>query len=70
MSNKNPPQCPFFLFAGRRSVGCEGVTDDCFIRLVFKTEDKKKEHQRIFCNARYKNCEIFAMLEKKYEEDE
>ncbi len=70
MPNKNPPQCPFFQFAGRKSVGCEGITDDCFVRLVFNSESKKKEQQKIFCNARYKNCEIYRMLMNKYEEDD
>lgn len=70
MSNKNPPQCPFFLFAGRKSVGCEGITEDCFVRLVFKSEEKTKEHKEIFCEERYKNCEIYRMLmREKYEED-
>ena len=69
MSNKELPQCPFFLFSGRKSVGCEGITDDCFIRMVFKSEDKKKEHQKIFCEERYKNCEIYRMLMEKYEDE-
>lgn len=72
MPKKNiPPQCPFFLFGGRKSVGCEGITDDCFIRLVFKSEEKKTTHENIFCNKMYKNCEIYRMLmREKYEEDD
>lgn len=72
MPNKNtPPKCPFFLFGGRKSVGCEGITEDCFIKLVFKSEDKKKVHEKIFCTERYKNCEIYRMLmREKYEEEE
>ncbi len=70
MPKKNiPPQCPFYLFGGRKTVGCEGVTDDFFIRLVFKAEEKKEAHERIFCDERYKNCEIYRMLMEKYEED-
>ena len=71
MSNKNiPPQCPFYLFGGRKSIGCEGITEDCFIRLVFKSEEKKKAQENIFCNRRYKNCEIYRMLMEKYEEED
>lgn len=71
MPNKRPViQCPFFLFSGRKSIGCEGITDDCFIRLVFESEKPKKLHNKVFCESQYKNCEIYRMLMEKYEEDE
>lgn len=72
MPKKNiPPQCPFYLFGGRKSIGCEGITDDCFTRLVFKTEEKKEAHERTFCDEKFKYCEIYRMLiREKYEEDD
>ena len=72
MPNKRPLiECPFFLFEGRKAIGCEGITDDCFIRLVFNTEESKKMQQKTFCSKKYKNCEIYRMLMKeKYEEDD
>lgn len=69
MSNKPIIQCPFFLFMARKSIGCEGITDDCFNRTVFKSEELKKAHQKIFCEGKYKNCEIYRMLEAKYEDE-
>ena len=51
-------------------MGCEGITEDCFTRIVFKSEEKKKEHEKIFCNACYKNCEIYRMLMKKYDDED
>lgn len=53
----------------RKSIGCEGITDDCFNRIVFKSEELRKSHQQIFCEKKYKNCEIYRMLEAKYEEE-
>ena len=53
----------------RKSIGCEGITDDCFNRTVFKSEELKKAHQKIFCEGKYKNCEIYRMLEAKYEDE-
>lgn len=61
-------KCPFFLSSGKRKVSCEGITDDCTISLNFFTRDKKRLHCGIFCNEHYKNCEIYRMLEEKYED--
>lgn len=61
-------QCPFFVSSGKKSVTCEGITDDCTTCTVFVSEGKRNEHRRIFCDARYEYCEIYRMLEKKYEE--
>lgn len=61
-------KCPFFLSSGKRKVSCEGITDDCTISLNFITRDKKRLHCEIFCNEHFKNCEIYRMLEEKYED--
>ena len=60
--------CPFFLTSGKKNVLCEGLTDDCTINLLFVSEEKRDLHRKVFCDARYKNCELFKMLEKKYED--
>ena len=61
-------QCPFFISSGKKNVLCEGITDDCTINLKFISEEKRDLHREIFCDARYQNCEIFRILEEKYEE--
>ena len=61
-------RCPFFLTSGKKNVLCEGLTDDCTINLLFVSEEKRDLHRKIFCDARYKNCELFKLLEKKYED--
>jgi hypothetical protein len=61
-------KCPFFLSSGKRKVSCEGITDDCTISLNFITRSKKLLHCEIFCNEHFKNCEIYRMLEEKYED--
>lgn len=60
--------CPFYLSNGKRSISCEGITDECKITLLFKSQEERDKHRSIFCDAKYQNCEICAMLEKKYEE--
>ena len=61
-------KCPFFLSSGKRKITCEGITDDCTTNLTFVTQQKRNLHRKIFCDARFQNCEIHRMLEKKYDE--
>lgn len=61
-------QCPFFISSGKKNVLCEGITSDCTINIKFTSDEKRDLHRRIFCDAKYKNCEIFRILEKKYED--
>ena len=61
-------QCPFFKRIAEQSITCEGITDVCVLRLIFTSKKEKRNHRRIFCCDKYKNCEIYTMLEAKYEE--
>ena len=61
-------KCPFFKASGTRKVSCEGITDDCIINLMFISEPKRNLHRKLFCDAKYQNCEIHKMLMEKYEE--
>lgn len=61
-------KCPFFLSSGRKNVLCEGITSECTINLLFESEETRNLHREIFCDARYKNCEIYNLLKAKYEE--
>lgn len=60
--------CPYYQWAKDRSVICEGLTHDCTLELNFKTKDSKKTHMECFCNDKYQCCELFKILEKKYED--
>lgn len=61
-------KCPFYQSSDKLKISCEGITDDCTINLIFFEKAKRNLHREIFCDARYQNCEIFRMLEEKYEE--
>ena len=60
--------CPYFQSSGRKEICCEGITDGSFTNIKFRSGDKRDMHRRIFCDAKYKNCEVYRMLEQKYEE--
>lgn len=61
-------KCPFFRRQTVVSISCEGLTDEMGIKLCFQNAKAKDIHAVTFCNAKYKYCEIYEMLEKKYEE--
>ena len=61
-------KCPFYKSMAQKSITCEGITDDCITKLLFISPEKRDMHREIFCDNKYKNCEIYSILEKKYEE--
>jgi hypothetical protein len=61
-------QCPFFKELAKKGVSCEGLTDDSIIKLWFSSPKSLDLHTEIFCCNRYQNCEIYRMLEAKYED--
>lgn len=61
-------KCPFFREQTKRSISCEGIIDESILKLWFEDKKTKDRHSEIFCCNRYCNCEIYSMLEKKYEE--
>ena len=61
-------KCPFFIESGKKNVLCEGVTDDCSLNMVFVSTEARDQHRRIFCDARYQNCEVYRMIAEKYQE--
>lgn len=61
-------KCPFYLSSGKRKISCEGITDGCTISLTFVSQQKRDLHRRVFCDARFRYCEIYNMLEEKYED--
>lgn len=60
--------CPFYQSMAQKSISCEGITDECITKLLFRTAESRDLHREIFCEHKYENCEIYRMLEKKYEE--
>lgn len=61
-------KCPFFKEQNPKNISCEGLVDDSIIKLCFVSPKAKDTQTRIFCEKSYKNCEIYRILEKKYEE--
>ena len=61
-------QCPYFRYSLKKQIVCEGIIDGCTTKLEFDKMEKRNQQRRIFCDSKYKYCEIYRMLEEKYEE--
>ena len=61
-------KCPFYKGSNEKKISCEGITDDCIIILSFNSKAKRDIQKEIFCNQKYKNCEVCRMLLEKYED--
>ena len=59
--------CPFYKASDSKRISCEGFTDGSVLIQSFQSKEKKNRQKTIFCDAKYKNCEIYRMLEEKYE---
>ena len=67
--NEGNVVCPFFNASTKLTISCEGITEDCVTKIMFTSPDKLDFHRKLFCDYMYKNCEIYRMLVKKYEEE-
>lgn len=67
-NNDELVKCPFYISMDSTSITCEGITDDCVCKLIFKGKESKNQQRKIFCSEHYENCEIYQMLWRKYED--
>lgn len=56
--------CPYFKSSDKMKISCEGVADCCTTNLEFATKEKRNLHRNLFCDDKYKNCEVYRMLEE------
>ena len=61
--------CPFYQSMALKSITCEGITDECVTKLLFVTAETRDAHRAIFCESNFKCCEVYRMLEDKYDEE-
>lgn len=62
-------KCPYFIYSLKKMIVCEGIMDGCTTKLEFKSQDKRNQHRRLFCDSKYCYCEINRMLEEIYDEE-
>ncbi len=64
-------ECPFYRSDdGKGKIICEGLTDDSSLILSFRKRISYERHMDNFCCRRYKYCELYGAINRKYEEEE
>lgn len=59
--------CPFYKKHDGVVITCEGITDDSTLKLCFRNKIGERIQQKTFCEKAYKNCEIYRMINSKYD---
>lgn len=64
--------CPFYKWADKHRIGCEGVSDGNVTTLLFGDPNKRNEYKIKYCRSieRYKSCRVCQMLMEKYADEE
>ena len=60
--------CPYYHRSESNFIRCEGVNDDCTIKLTFEDSKKTKAYKKEFCKSmsNYNRCNLCRMLNEKY----
>lgn len=62
-------QCPFYRSDdGKQRIVCEGIAADSSLSWSFVYKRDYKIQLEEFCCKKYRNCEIYNVLNQKYEE--
>ena len=65
-----PVWCPFYREDSGKSIFCEGITDESYLRLTFASVRAKRQQMDIFCRSRScERCELYGAIDAKYEDD-
>ena len=65
-----PVLCPFYRTDSGRSIYCEGITDESFLRLTFGSGRAKRQQMEIFCRIKNReNTEIYTAINARYADD-
>lgn len=60
-------RCPYYRSVGRQSIHCEGVTENCGLRLGFATFAQRSQHRQKFCRRDWAGCPVAGMLNRLYD---
>lgn len=61
--------CPFYKYSDsrRHKIACEGIVDGSSIIMFYQDKRDFQIQMNAFCCEHYKNCEIYGILDAKYE---
>lgn len=64
-------RCPFYQSDdGKKSITCEGLIDDSYLVLLYRSKEDYRQQIELFCCEHYQRCEVYRMLMEKYQEED
>jgi hypothetical protein len=60
--------CPFYKASDARRISCEGFVDGSTLIQSYPSKEKRDLQKHTFCDCKYKSCEVYKMLIRKYED--
>ena len=62
-------RCPFYKWDdGKKRITCEGIVDNSSIALIYHSKADYECQFVTFCCKHYEKCEVYRLLQEKYEE--
>ena len=64
--------CPFYQKVERTKIHCEGIDEKTLIHLWFINKEYQKLHEVRYCMnlTNYKNCPLYTIIARQYENKE
>lgn len=63
-------QCPFYKSDdGKSKIVCEGLVEESILSTTFGRRDDYETQITVFCSNHYRKCEIFRIINSKYDDD-
>lgn len=63
-------RCPFYKYDdGKRRITCEGIINNSSLALIYHTKVDYERQITIFCCDQFQKCELYRMLNEKYDEE-
>lgn len=60
-------RCPFYKGDEGKRLICEGIDKKCNIHQQYESKDDKRKRMMEYCTKNYKKCELYKILENKYQ---
>lgn len=62
-------KCPYYKYDdGKQRITCEGLIDESSLALIYHKKEDFDIQIEVFCCEYYTKCEVYRLLNSKYEE--
>ena len=63
--------CPFYKWDdGKKRITCEGIVDGSSLAQIYHRRSDFEQQITTYCSCHFKKCELYRLLQEKYEEED